>query len=137
MSSLSATPRRVRASNALVVDDDNFMLSFITDLLRDLGVQSVKTARNGQDGLRSYEQSPVKPDVVLCDLNMPEADGFQFMELLAERRFAGGVVLVSGMDARTLNSAALMARFHRLNILGTLTKPVRETELAEALAKLG
>jgi CheY-like chemotaxis protein len=137
MSSLSATPRRVRASNALVVDDDHFMLSFITDLLRDLGVQSVKTARNGQDGLRSYEQSPVKPDVVLCDLNMPEADGFQFMELLAERRFAGGVVLVSGMDARTLNSAALMARFHRLNILGTLTKPVRETELAEALAKLG
>ena len=38
------------------------------------------------------------------------------------------------MDARTLKSASLMARFHRLNILAALTKPVDASALSMALA---
>ena len=58
------------------------------------------------------------------------------MEQLSARGYSGGIVLVSGMDARTMSSATLMAKFHRLNILATLNKPVDEASLGMALAKL-
>ncbi len=121
---------------ALVVDDDPFMLELVGDMLRELGVASVQTARNGLEATEKLDKSGGTPDVVLCDLNMPASDGFLFMEGLAARRFKGAVIVVSGMDSRTLQSATLMARFHRLLILGTLPKPIDRKALASALDRL-
>jgi len=59
------------------------------------------------------------------------------MAILAERGYAGGVVLISGQEARTLKSASLMGQFHELNVLATLEKPIDKKSLAAALAKLG
>lgn len=124
-----------RPTSALVVDDDPFMLEFLSDMLRELGVGDVRTARGGQEAARCLDGT--HPDVVLCDLNMPGRDGFLFMEDLATRQFKGRVIVVSGMDARTMNSATLMARFHRLKVVGTLSKPVDQTALSEALSRRG
>jgi CheY-like chemotaxis protein len=123
-------------TRALLVDDDEFMLSFVGNMLHDLGVREVRTAKDGKSGLQAFASASRKPEVVLCDLNMPHADGFQMMEMLAECEYKGGVILVSGMDERTRSSATLMARFHRLNILDTIGKPVDKRQLARALAKL-
>lgn len=124
------------AYRALVVDDDKFALTVVGDLLRELGISSIATAANGADAIEAYERSPSKPDVVLCDLNMPVRDGFQLMEQLGAKGFAGGVILFSGMDDRTLKSASLMAQFHRLQFLDTLKKPVEKSALSAALSKL-
>ena len=59
------------------------------------------------------------------------------MAALATRGYRGGIVLISGQDVRTLNSATLMAQFHELNILATLQKPVDKMSLANAMTKLG
>lgn len=119
------TPHRHQtARRALLVDDDKFMLTVLGDMLRELGFAQVTSAGDGVAGIQALDRLALPPELVVCDLNMPGNDGFQFMEQLGTRGFAGGIVLVSGMDARTLNSASLMARFHRLNFLGTLAKPV-------------
>lgn len=124
------------AQRALLVDDDKFMLTVVGDLLRELGVSGITTAVNGAAALDAYDRGALKPDLVLCDLNMPVSDGFQLMEQLGTRGFTGGVILFSGMDDRTLKSASLMARFHRLQFLETLKKPVEKAALRAALAKL-
>lgn len=124
------------AQRALLVDDDKFMLVVVGDLLRELGITGITTAANGAAAVEAYERSPSKPDVVLCDLNMPVSDGFQLMEQLGAKGFMGGVILFSGMDDRTLKSASLMARFHRLQFLDTLKKPVEKSALRAALSKL-
>jgi CheY-like chemotaxis protein len=124
-----------KAHGALLVDDDKFMLTVLGDMLRELGVSGISTAANGADAMQALDRMPAAPDLTFCDLNMPGSDGFQFMEALGKRGYTGGVVLVSGMDARTLNSAALMARFHRLNILGSLVKPIDASALRQTLAR--
>jgi CheY-like chemotaxis protein len=128
--------RTGKAHRALLIDDDKFMLVVLSDMLRDLGTTQITTAANGISGIEAIDRAPQAPDVVVCDLSMPGGDGFEFMERLSVRGFSGGIVLVSGMDSRTLNSASLMAKFHRLNILATLSKPVDEAALGAALAKL-
>jgi CheY-like chemotaxis protein len=125
-----------KAFRALLVDDDKFMRTVLGDMLRDLGATNVTLAENGIAALAAYERLVPPPDLVVCDLNMPGSDGFQFMEALAAKGYKGGIVLVSGMGARTMSSASLMGRFHRLNILATLAKPVTEATLGQALATL-
>jgi CheY-like chemotaxis protein len=130
------SPATPRAYRALLVDDDKFMRTVLGDMLRDLGATGVTMAENGATALAAYERLLPPPELVVCDLNMPGSDGFQFMEALAAKGYKGAIVLVSGMDARTMNSASLMARFHRLNILATLAKPVSEAALRQALSSL-
>lgn len=126
---------RSKVLHALVVDDDKFMLTVLGDMLGDLGIRSVGNASNAATAIAALGRGAV-PDVILCDLNMPGGDGLELLESLAQHQFAGGVIIISGMDARIRNSASLMARFHRLNFLATLEKPVEQAALASALAKL-
>ncbi|MEO7336233.1 MAG: response regulator [Caldimonas sp.] len=133
LNNLSRTPSR--PLRALLVDDDRFTIDLLSDMLNDLGVTDVKTAKNGTEGYAAFQNALRKPDVVLCDLNMPDTDGFEFMELIAGNQYKGGIIFISGMDNRVRNSAQLMGRFHQLNVLGTLGKPVDRVLLAEALAK--
>jgi CheY-like chemotaxis protein len=133
----TTTARTTLARGALLVDDDKLMLTVMADMLRDLGVVGIGTALNGAEGIAAFDRMSAAPALILCDLNMPGNDGFQFMQQLANRGYAGGIVLVSGMDVRIMRSATLMARFHRLNILATLTKPVEAAALRAALDRLG
>lgn len=121
--------------HVLLVDDDEFMLELITDMLHDLGVPNIATAADGAQGFAAFQSARQAPDIVICDINMPKADGFQMMELLAKENKNCGFILMSGLDQRYVNSATLMAKFHHLNILGALQKPVEKQVLAALLAK--
>lgn len=119
----------------LLVDDDEFMLELIADMLHDLGVQHITTAADGKKGIAAFRGAARKPDMVICDINMPNTDGFQMMEMLAQENRGCGFILISGLEDRYVNSATLMAKFHHLNILGALHKPVEKTALATLIAK--
>lgn len=133
---LNLVPRGRRPSSVLLVDDDLFMLGVLDDMLRDFGVLGVTKAMGGMAGLAALDAMAVPPELVMCDLNMPGGDGFQFMEQLGARSFKGAVVLMSGMNVRTMHSATLMARFHRLKVAGSLGKPISASALAAVLGNL-
>ena len=125
-----------RPLHVLVVDDDPFMLELIAAMLRELGVDNISTASDGKQGFAAYSAAAVAPDLLICDINMPNTDGFQLMELLAGRRSGCALILMSGLDQRFVQSAALMATFHHLNMVATLRKPVQREALARALPAL-
>jgi CheY-like chemotaxis protein len=137
MSETKQTVMSGKPIRSLLVDDDNFMLELVGDMLRELGVKEVTTASDGTQALAALDSASPQPDVILCDLHMPGQDGFQLMAALAERGYPGGIVLISGQEARTLKSASLMGQFHELNLLATLEKPIDKKSLASALTKLG
>ncbi len=112
------------------------MLTVLTDHLHDLGIGQVVTAADGAAGKKAFDGMVSPPGLIVCDLSMPNSDGFQFMEHLASKHYSGGVLLVSGTNSRVKNSAALMGRFHRLHLLGVLDKPIDTAALGAAVAKL-
>lgn len=120
----------------LLVDDDGFMLATVSEQLQQLGVVDIATAGDGARGIAAFDLAEPKPDLVVADLQMPGADGFQLLAGLAERRYDGGVILLSGQEDRVLNSASLMARFHQLRVLAALPKPPSRAALERAIDRL-
>lgn len=122
--------------NVLIVDDDEFQVEFVSDLLKELGVLNITTADGGRKGLAAFDRSLFKPDVLLCDIQMPDIDGFEFMHAMGERKFTGGVILMSGQGSRVLHSASLVAQLSRQNFLGNIAKPVSKEELKEKIQRI-
>ena len=62
----------------LVVDDSAYVRKVVTQMLtRSPFLEVVATARNGHEALEVVAET--SPDVITCDLNMPEMDGVAFV----------------------------------------------------------
>ena len=118
----------------LLVDDDPFMLSMLADMLEDLGQLNVRSESDARQALLALPQ--FRPDLLICDLSMPELDGIEFLHKAADSHFSGAVVLLSGMDASVRQAADTLARAHGLSLLGTLAKPASPAALGELLTKI-
>src|SRR6195952_584043 len=117
-----------KALTVLVVDDDELMLDLAVAALDSLGFGRISAALSGEHGLRILDE--LGADVVLCDLNMPEMDGVEFLRHLSARRYDGCIVLMSGEDQRILRTAESLAKAHGLNVLGAVEKPISAPMLA-------
>lgn len=118
----SADPLRV-----LLLDDDPFQLSLLEDMLEDLGDFDVASATHAKAALAMLKTSP--PDLMVCDLSMPDMDGIEFLRHVAQDGYGGTVVLLSGMESGVLKAAERLAMAQGLTILGACAKPVALVEL--------
>ena len=67
-------PARLRV---LLLDDDNFALEIIADMLSDLGSFDVRCESDARRALQALAIEP--PHLLICDLSMPDMDGIEFM----------------------------------------------------------
>jgi CheY-like chemotaxis protein len=61
----------------LVVDDDSVIRELLVEVLEEESGYEVIVAANGQAALDQLDQHEV--DAVVCDVNMPVMDGFEFV----------------------------------------------------------
>jgi len=73
------------------------------------------------------------PDVIVLDLQMPQMDGVQTLRHLAELEIKAAIVLVTGMDERTISAAEQYGRTRGLNVVAAIQKPFTPEELLDAL----
>lgn len=121
---------------AFVVEDHAFQRGGIVTLLRAIGIRHIREAANGREGLAmlAAEREFSPPDVILCDLEMPEVDGIEFLREVAERKLAHGVIIISGREPEILASVEAMLRAQGLAVLGKLGKPVSAEDLWRLLS---
>jgi len=117
----------------LIVDDEKSIRDYLAKVSRSLGYD-VATAGD-QDAMQRKMASHL-PTVVLLDLQMPGFDGIQALKLLKDQKSEAKVVLVSGMDSRTLTTATQLGEILELNMGGTLQKPVLIDALREKLQQV-
>ncbi|WP_338767222.1 response regulator [Massilia sp. METH4] len=123
------------ALRILLLDDDAFMLDMLSDMIAGLGYANVHAATDARSALKVLPT--FKPDLLVCDLSMPEMDGIEFLRAVAERGFAGGVILLSGMDSGILRAAETLAMAQGLTIVGACSKPLSRAALADLLEVAG
>ncbi len=82
----------------LIVEDDVFILSALTELLESEGY-SVSIAHNGQEALDSLRTTAPLPNLILLDWMMPIKDGREFrLEQAADSYLASIPVVVMSAD---------------------------------------
>lgn len=85
----------------------------------------------GLDLLRSSALQSY-PTVIL-DLSLPDIDGFEMINKLADHAPHVDLLLISGRGHATLDSARLVAEGLGFNVVATLNKPFSSMELCIAL----
>lgn len=116
----------------LVLDDDRFMLDMLKDMLEQIGVHDIYTETSTRHALSTLAEA--SPDMLICDLALPDMDGIEFLQVAAQRGFGGGVILLSGMDSGVRNAAGELARVLGLRVTGIFRKPIALDELRSAVA---
>jgi DNA-binding NtrC family response regulator len=71
--------------DVLFVDDDKEFLKSAKQCLKLQGNFNVETALSVDEALEKMRQK--KPDAIICDIQMPLADGFEFLKTLRDSEY--------------------------------------------------
>jgi two-component system, LytTR family, response regulator len=122
----SAAGSGERQLRCLVVDDEPLARSNLTVLLRrDPDVEIVGECASGIEALSAIRAQ--RPDLVFLDVEMPECDGFDVLELLGADAPAG-IVFVTAFDRYAI-------RAFEAGALDYLLKPFDDARFARALER--
>ncbi len=124
-----------RTLGVIVVEDHDFQRKVAVSYLSQLGVVNILEGSDGVDALSKISGSRWPVHVALCDLDMPGMDGMQFIRHLAEGRWVGSIILLSGLEPQLISSVENMAALQGLTVLGTIEKPVTPQKISNLLAK--
>ncbi len=112
---------RGTSGSLLVVDDDRYIQNAMADYLRSLGHRT-ETASNCDEAIERMGEYPF--EVVICDVNLPDHDGFHLLSWAREHSPETSVILLTGFG--TIESAVEAIR---MGAFDYLTKPVIDEEL--------
>ena len=112
------------ALKVLVVDDQKSIRALLREGLRQLGVNVIMEAENGEDALRIMVTRPV--NLVITDFNMPKVDGLELLRAIRSHPPIKGVavIMVTGSADRELVQKAVK---HGVNNL--MAKPFTMADL--------
>jgi two-component system LytT family response regulator len=118
-------PRRAPI-RVLVVDDESLARRNVTVLLRrDPDIGSVAESSSGSEAMEEIRKS--RPDIVFLDVQMPECDGFDVLELLGGD-LPPAIIFVTAYDEYAL-------RAFEAGALDYLLKPFDDARFARALSR--
>jgi two-component system sensor histidine kinase/response regulator len=125
-------PKILSHASILVVDDNETNRIILVEMLGRWGMQ-VATAKDASEALeilaRAQNQNP-RLDAVISDLQMPNMDGFEFVENIRKSpRFGQIPVLMLSSSAQQGEHE----RCRKLGISAYLAKPIQPSELLDAI----
>lgn len=125
-----------RLTSVLIVDDDPIYRELMTSFLATRSVARIMSVADGSAAKREVKAHGREIDLILCDLNMPDFDGVEYIMFLAEQRLTCALIIISGADERVAKAASKLASRHGLNIKGLMKKPVDFKQLDTLLKEI-
>ncbi|HEX8618860.1 MAG TPA: ATP-binding protein [Thermoanaerobaculia bacterium] len=115
----------------LVVDDQDYTRHVAVAILRRTQA-TVHAASSVREGLQALDEQ--EPDIVLCDIAMPEEDGYDFIRAVRAREEPASTTLVVALTAYGRPQDRLRAL--NAGFDAYLKKPVDPMELADTVRRL-
>ncbi len=113
----------------MIVDDSNIIRNRIERSLKDLSIEVVASASNGEMALELFREH--HPDLITMDLTMPKVDGLECIRQIRALSSDVSILVVSALSDRKTGLKAL-----QYGARGFICKPFTEEQLVLALGKL-
>ena len=111
----------------LIIEDNQDVRENTADIL-ELANYEVCTAENGKEGVELAKK--LNPDIILCDIMMPELDGYGVLKNLSKYKETATIPFIF-LTAKTERTD--LRKGMNLGADDYLTKPFEESELLEAV----
>lgn len=111
----------------LIIEDNEEVRENLSEILELYGY-AITMAANGLEGVKACIEDP--PDLILCDVMMPELDGYGVLNLLSENERTAGIPFVF-ITARTEKED--IRRGMNLGADDYITKPFYKDELLQVI----
>lgn len=85
----------VKKENILIVDDEQVILDAVSRIASAEGL-NVDSDNNARSALKKLSQKEYS--LILCDILMPEIDGFMFLEEMQKRKYSVPVIMITGFS---------------------------------------
>ncbi|MFN2644772.1 MAG: response regulator [Burkholderiales bacterium] len=115
------------AATILIVDDDESICELLRLHLAGAGYD-VRVAKDAIVG--GYSVLQLAPDLIICDVNMPHLDGFEFIQALKADKSLPDIPVIF-----LTSEEEGQPRGKSLGAVGYLTKPVRADRLLTLVAQ--
>jgi len=112
----------------IVLIEDNQDIRETTQEILELADYQVDAATNGKEGVLLVKKE--RPDLVICDIMMPELDGYGVLQILGKNPETSAIPFIF-LTAKADKSE--MRKGMNLGADDYITKPFEETELLEAI----
>lgn len=118
----------MKTPNILLIEDDELDTISVERSLKKLEIEyTLHTAYNGLEALQLLQntETPLNPDVILLDINMPKMNGIEFLKILRrdEKLKELKVFVMTTSSEGTDRTAA-----EKLGISGYIIKPLNYTD---------
>jgi PAS domain S-box-containing protein len=130
-----APPEALRGVKVLIVDDNRTNRRILEGMLKRWDMKST-TVENGEEALiqLSSAQSVGDPyTLVLADMHMPKMDGFSLIEQIRKKPELSTAIIMMLTSAGHRGDGT---RCQELGVAAYLLKPIRQSELREAIARV-
>lgn len=128
-------PEQLRDLNALIVDDNSTNRRVLHGMLTRFGMKPI-SVESGPEALRALAVTKSEGQIfalIVLDGHMPDMDGFMLAEQIQRSWASAGSAIMMLTSAGLLGDAA---RCRDLGISAYLGKPVRQTELLDAICRI-
>ena len=120
----------------LVVDDFATMRRIVKNLLKEIGIQHMDEAEDGQMALRMLKGA--KYDFVVSDINMPNMNGFELLrQIRADAELKSLPVLMVTAEAKKEDIITAAQAGASGYVVKPFTKATLEEKVGKILQKLG
>jgi EAL domain-containing protein (putative c-di-GMP-specific phosphodiesterase class I)/FixJ family two-component response regulator len=129
----SAAASDVTAHGAYVLDDDPRVRATVLHALGAIGYDALEFS-SPEPMLAKLKAAP--PEVVVLDLSLGQSDAVEVLRQLADLKYAGKVLLISGHDEVTLGEIQRIGESYGIAMLPSLHKPFRAGDLKSRLVAM-
>jgi len=112
----------------LVVDDELVILHGIVKILREGNTPftQIESAMDASEALSLL--SHFTPDLIITDINMPEINGFEFINIVKEQKLCDRFIILTGYDEFAYAKKAI-----RIQVIDYVLKPIDKMEILSLL----
>lgn len=114
----------------LIIEDDVEVNSVLADIVTSLGYAAHRSF-NGRQALDLLIEKNLRPVLVICDINMPEMNGIEFVKYQLAKNLNLNICMLTADS-----SSDMILQCLKLGVTDYITKPFNVMELSEKITTL-